>query len=282
VARFFAMSKPYGMRVWVGKFMIPLVNARGPYAKGVAKRREILDAALRVIGEHGYTGATVKQLAEEVGLSQNGLLHYFGSKDELLVEVLRRRDELDALAAAGADLSVAAPDADAVAGGGGAGRTSARSRGTAAHEATLKSATQLMSSSVRRNAQVVGLVQLFARLSADASEAEHAAHAYFADRYGWLHREGSRWMAGLQAAGEIRKDVDPDRIAVMLFSLIDGLQLQWMYDQSVDMGAHVEAFLDLLRPGAEVSSDDADAAARAASSSGLENGGPFLASAPSH
>lgn len=62
--------------------------ARGPYAKGKAKRAEILDTALRVIAEQGYSGATVKQLADAVGLSQNGLLHYFGSKDNLFLEIL--------------------------------------------------------------------------------------------------------------------------------------------------------------------------------------------------
>src|SRR4051812_19943354 len=73
------------------------MTARGPYAKGKAKRAEILDVALEVIADDGYSAATVKNLADAVGLSQNGLLHYFGSKDALFAEILRRRDELAAI-----------------------------------------------------------------------------------------------------------------------------------------------------------------------------------------
>ncbi len=70
--------------------------ARGPYAKGVAKREEILTTALEVVSERGFGGASVKELADAVGLTPAGLLHYFGSKNELFLQVLRKRDELDA------------------------------------------------------------------------------------------------------------------------------------------------------------------------------------------
>ena len=68
---------------------------RGSYAKGVAKREEILERALAVIASEGYRGASVKVLAEAVGLSQAGLLHYFDSKEELFTEIVRKRDEVD-------------------------------------------------------------------------------------------------------------------------------------------------------------------------------------------
>ena len=70
---------------------------RGSYAKGVAKREEILTRALDVIAREGYRGASIKELADAVGLSQAGLLHYFGSKEELFTEILRKRDELDSV-----------------------------------------------------------------------------------------------------------------------------------------------------------------------------------------
>jgi AcrR family transcriptional regulator len=71
---------------------------RGSYAKGVAKREEILTAALDVIARQGYGRASVRELADAVGLSQAGLLHYFSSKEELFAEVLRKRDEVDGAA----------------------------------------------------------------------------------------------------------------------------------------------------------------------------------------
>jgi AcrR family transcriptional regulator len=211
-----------------------VVSARGPYAKGVAKRREILDAALRVIAEHGYSGATVKQIADAVGLSQNGLLHYFGSKDALFVEVLRRRDELDALRYGGVDAEKVAGDGAPV------------SRAPADFEGLRDGIGAL----VRHNAEVAGLVHLFSRLAAEASEPSHPAHRFFADRYADLRRSGEEWLGSLQSRGLVRTDVSPQQATVMLFALIDGLQNQWMYDDSVDMGAHIEAFADLLRPPA--------------------------------
>src|SRR5690606_34890934 len=69
--------------------------ARGAYRKGIEKREEILRLALEVLAREGYRGTTIRDVADAVGLSQTGLLHYFGSKDELLTAVLRRRDEID-------------------------------------------------------------------------------------------------------------------------------------------------------------------------------------------
>lgn len=68
---------------------------RGSYAKGVARREEILESALDVIGRKGYQNASLKQIAEGVGVTPAALLHYFGSKEELFTEVLRTRDAQD-------------------------------------------------------------------------------------------------------------------------------------------------------------------------------------------
>ncbi len=62
------------------------------YAKGLAKREEILTTALDVIARSGYRGTPVRELANAVGLSQAGLLHYFSSKEELFTEILAKRD----------------------------------------------------------------------------------------------------------------------------------------------------------------------------------------------
>ena len=56
---------------------------RGSYAKGVARREEILESALDVIGRKGYQNASLKEIAEVVGVTPAALLHYFGSKEEL-------------------------------------------------------------------------------------------------------------------------------------------------------------------------------------------------------
>src|SRR3954470_5789796 len=71
------------------------MSVRGPYAKGVAKREQILDVAIEVFARNGYDKTSFREIARETGLSQAGLLHHFNSKQDLLVEVLRRRDRRD-------------------------------------------------------------------------------------------------------------------------------------------------------------------------------------------
>ncbi|MCE7796498.1 TetR/AcrR family transcriptional regulator [Sphingobium sufflavum] len=52
------------------------------------RRQKILAAAEILIGERGFNGVTLQDLARHVGLSNAGLLHYFASKDKLLLGLL--------------------------------------------------------------------------------------------------------------------------------------------------------------------------------------------------
>lgn len=191
---------------------------RGSYAKGVAKREEILSTALEVIATRGYRRASVRELAEAVGLSQAGLLHYFDSKEELFTEVLRKRDEVDASAL-----------------------TSALSIDDLNLDELLDGFLRIM----RHNAEVPGLVHLHAALSAEAVDAGHPAHTFFAARYVQLRTVFAAGVRAKQDSGEIRKDLDPDAFATTLIALADGLQVQWIHDPTLDMAAHIEGFLAL-------------------------------------
>jgi AcrR family transcriptional regulator len=53
------------------------------------RRTEVLEAALALIAEHGVTGASLRKLASELGMSQPSLYHYFASKAELIEEIVR-------------------------------------------------------------------------------------------------------------------------------------------------------------------------------------------------
>ena len=52
-----------------------------------ARRAEILEGARRAFANHGYEGATVARLEQEIGLSRGAIFHYFGSKLDLFVEL---------------------------------------------------------------------------------------------------------------------------------------------------------------------------------------------------
>jgi TetR/AcrR family fatty acid metabolism transcriptional regulator len=50
----------------------------------VDKRRQILDAAIRVFAQRGFTQCRVSDIAEEAGVAYGLVYHYFGSKDAVL------------------------------------------------------------------------------------------------------------------------------------------------------------------------------------------------------
>ena len=52
-------------------------------------RDQILDAATRLYGEHGFRGTTTRRIAEEAGVNEVTLFRVFGSKTALLLEALR-------------------------------------------------------------------------------------------------------------------------------------------------------------------------------------------------
>jgi len=62
------------------------------------RRRQILDAAVRVFAEKGFTQCRVSDIAEEAGVAYGLVYHYFGSKDEVLDTLfLERWDVMVAL-----------------------------------------------------------------------------------------------------------------------------------------------------------------------------------------
>ena len=180
----------------------------GRYAKGEERRAAILRAALDLIGRNGFRTTSLNDIADEVGLTKAGVLHYFGSKDELYAEVLRLRDEL----------------------------------GTPEDGIDLDDFLGVL----RANADVGGLVHLFTALAAAAVEPDHAAHDFFVDRYDRVRAGLEGAVRRAMADGRLRDDVDPARLARLLVAVSDGLQVQWLLDPSFDMAADVEAVLALL------------------------------------
>jgi AcrR family transcriptional regulator len=184
---------------------------RGAYAKGVAKREEILEAALAVVAQHGYRRASVREIADAAGLSPAGLLHYFGTKEELFVAILEARDARDLREHEDDDFMTA------------------------------------FLAVTRHNAVVPGLVQLYAQLAAEAGDPEHPAHAFFTRRTAEVHAVAVEAVRRAQTAGEIRADLDPAWVVRISHALADGLQSAWMLDQTIDMAADIERFNELLR-----------------------------------
>jgi AcrR family transcriptional regulator len=69
-------------------------------AAAADKRRQILDAAIRVFATRGFHACRVSDVADEAGVAYGLVYHYFGSKEEILNTLFSERWQimLDAIA----------------------------------------------------------------------------------------------------------------------------------------------------------------------------------------
>ena len=74
------------LRSWTP--MATLMDAKAP---PVDKRRQILDAAIRVFARQGFHACRVSDIADEAGVAYGLVYHYFNSKDEVLNELFTER-----------------------------------------------------------------------------------------------------------------------------------------------------------------------------------------------
>jgi AcrR family transcriptional regulator len=65
----------------------PARSARKAKGDGYLRRAEILEAAERIFVAEGYEGATIRKIADEVGVSSTALYMHFRDKDEILHEI---------------------------------------------------------------------------------------------------------------------------------------------------------------------------------------------------
>ncbi|MFI1204255.1 TetR family transcriptional regulator [Streptomyces sp. NPDC020883] len=183
----------------------------GREAQRAQRRQAILEAAMELIAERGYRRTSLAAVAERAGLTQQGLLHHFPTKELLLVGVLEARDRWDAAAAAS-----------------GSWRT-----------ATL---AQL----VDYNATRPGVVQAYTVLSADSVTEDHPARDFFEARFRAV-REALAGALRAEFGDRLPGGLSPERAAPLLVAVMDGLQLQWLLDpERVDMPASFRDFLTLL------------------------------------
>lgn len=182
------------------------MNAR---VRSEERRAEIVRAALEVIAERGYRGASMGAVAERVGLTQQGLLHYFPTKDALLVAVLQERDQWDAV-----------PD--------------------------TQWRVDLLASLVEYNAMRPAIIQTFSALLGESVTEGHPAREYFTERYTRV-RASMAEVLRAEYGDRLPNGLTPERTAPLLVAVMDGLQYQWLLDpESVDMPGAFRDFLRLL------------------------------------
>ncbi|MCJ0867819.1 TetR/AcrR family transcriptional regulator [Streptomyces sp. AP-93] len=184
-------------------------------ARSEERRVEIVRAAVEVIAERGYRGAALGAVAERVGLTQQGLLHYFPTKEALLVAVLEERDRWDTGGGTRALADAWRPD--------------------------------LLASLVEYNAMRPGIVQTFSALLGESVTDGHPAREFFAERYAQV-RGAMADVLRAEYGERLPSGLTPEQAAPLLAAVMDGLQYQWLLaPESVDMPGTFRAFLDLIQ-----------------------------------
>jgi AcrR family transcriptional regulator len=202
---------------------------RRSYPKGVRRRQQILDSAITQFAQRGVDRASLRTVGQAIGVSHAALRHYFSSRDELLVEVYR------------------AHEARAT----GSASTGSASTGSAPLEE--ESAVGVIIDAAGRNRSIPGLVELYAVLTTDALQEQHAVTREFVrDRFRSLRGTLAARIEAGQRAGRIAADIDPLDAAALVVAASDGLQVQWLLDpDAVDVSRSLSILERLLPRGQE-------------------------------
>lgn len=192
------------------------IGRAGSYSKGIARRQEILDRAIEVFRRRGADGTSLRRIAEAIGVSHGALLHYFSSREELLVAVYEHAEH--------------------------------RRDAAKVNPEQVRSVDVMVNAAIT-NLEVPGLVQLYSTLVATSLEADAGpAKEFFTARFDRVRTDLEQRLRADQAAGLVRGDVDPARMAALIVAASDGLQIQWLLDPTIELQQTLETFAVLLAP----------------------------------
>jgi len=194
-------------------------SAAAPKRLEGEKAQRIIEAMRTSVGTRGAAGSTFDHVAREAGVSRGLLHYYFGSKEQLLVEVVRHDCEVR-IASMGARI-VAATTADEII------------------AALVLGLEEFIEGEPGSPAVIYELLS--------ASRHSEDIRAELAELY-------RRWRADLadslrtkEREGVVRLDADPDSVASMLFALGDGFGIQVLSDPEWDREAAFELGVRIAR-----------------------------------
>lgn len=185
--------------------------------RGEESKEAILAAARQLFAKRGYRGTSLASIAEAAGLSQPGLLHHYPSKNAVLLAVLASRDAEDWR------LSTPQPEAPGI------------------------GIIDGMASLVAHNESEPQVVALYSMLLGEAVAGDHPAHDYYLQRFEHIRGRITENLREAQTAGNLAPGIDPEALANVLIAVQDGLQFQWLLDQSVDMRACFATLVEIIR-----------------------------------
>jgi AcrR family transcriptional regulator len=177
----------------------------------------IADAAVQLFARHGYRGTTIAQIAQDVGLTDAGVLYHYPTKADLFWAVVDmfedlQRDRVRALLAPGGLAAI---------------------RNLAEWGPIIEERPDLLA------LQVV--------LGAAAVSEESEIRPYYQQRYEDLRAGIEGLIAQAADAGDAQRDIDGAFEATAFLAFLDGLRLQYFYSNgAVSLSANLSTYVEQL------------------------------------
>ncbi|MFJ4142644.1 TetR/AcrR family transcriptional regulator [Pseudomonas sp. NPDC089734] len=187
--------------------------------KGEMRRKALLDAATVIFARDGYSSASMRDVATLAGITTVGLLHHFPNKEALLNALLERRDQ----------------------------RVVSRFQELTT-EMTLEGFLKFVRMSMGFSIEDAFECQASMVMNTESLSRAHPAWSWYQEKFQITHLHAQGHLTALKEAGEIRADADVKLLAQELFSVMDGLQIQWLRNpKDVDVMAVFDRYLHRLK-----------------------------------
>jgi len=169
-------------------------------AAALERRRQILDAAVRVFARQGFHTCRVSDIADEAGVAYGLVYHYFSSKEEILDTLFSDRWEVMLGAIAAADAAVSSP------------------------REKLGSIAAFIVDSYRHDPDVMKVIIVEVTRAANTFGLTHLTKI----------REAYAGIAGIvaaaQADGSFRSEITPEFAAQTFYGAMEQLLTGWIFD----------------------------------------------------
>jgi AcrR family transcriptional regulator len=183
------------------------------------RAQRIVDAMRESVARRGAAGSTFDHVAREAGVSRGLLHYYFGTKERLLVEVVRRDTELRV-----ALLDEALADAHTA-------------------DDFIDALVRSLEDMVRDDPGYVTLVfELFALARRNAEVGAEVARLT-----GRTRAQVAELLEAKQREGVIRLHDEPDAVATLLFVLADGVAMRMLIEPDRDFSSTLRAGITCAR-----------------------------------
>jgi TetR/AcrR family transcriptional regulator, fatty acid metabolism regulator protein len=169
-------------------------------APPVDRRRQILDAAIRVFARQGFHACRVSDIAREAGVAYGLVYHYFNSKDQVLNELFLERWSL---------LLAAIEEIDA--------------RPIPARE-KLDAVAAFIIDSYRHDPELMKVIIVEVTRAANSFGRTHLPE--ISQAYDLI----AKIVRDAQAAGDFRDDIDPMFASMWFYGAIEQLLSGWVFE----------------------------------------------------